>query len=92
MVKTINVPLSEPVGEGDKKIDSVTLRKPMPGELRGLNLTQIISMDVDAMFVLLPRITKPVLDANLLGQIDPYDFGELAARASGFFTTPPGKG
>jgi len=94
--KMVDCPLAVPIieGEGDSKKEIKTLRlhRPSPGELRGLNLTQVISMDVTAMIKLIPRITTPILSEAQVADLDPFDFGVLAARISDFFTDSPVEG
>jgi len=55
------VTLREPLVVGDKKIDSIHVREPKAGELRGIKLIDVMQMDVAAYETLLPRITTPAL-------------------------------
>ena len=80
--------LTQPIKRGDTTIDCVTLRKPEVGSLRGLKMTDILQMDVNAMSALLPRISDPALLPAEISAMDPADFMTLAARVVGFFLSP----
>jgi len=79
------VTLSEPVTIDGKKAAKITLRKPVSGELRGLNLANIMQMDVSTMIRLLPRITMPPLDEGQVAALPPEDLMDLSMRTVGFF-------
>lgn len=81
------VPLDEPIRRGEQTIEGVTLRKPRAGELRGVQLAQLMMMDVAALQTVLPRITTPTLTAHDVGNLDPADLMELALKVQGFFMT-----
>ncbi len=80
--------LTQPVTRGETTINQLSLRKPDVGTLRGLKMTDILQMDVNAMMVLLPRITEPALLPAEVSLMDPADFVELAGRAVSFFASP----
>lgn len=63
----------------------VRVREPKAGELRGLSLQAVITMDAAAMIKLLPRITEPALSPAEVETMRAVDFGELAGAAAGFF-------
>jgi len=87
---TVTVQLEQPIARGkdDKRqvIESVTLRRPMAGELRGTNLTDLLQMNVDAMFEVLPRIANPMLTREDLRVMPPSDITALAMEVTGFLT------
>ncbi len=85
------VDLNEPIIRGDDKIERVHLRRPKAGELRGVSITDLVRMDVNAVCTVLPRISMPPLTAQEATNLDPFDIGEFAGRISDFFTTPPVK-
>lgn len=82
MQKTI--PLESPLKIGDSEIAEIILRKPAAGELRGLNLTDLLQMDVSATIKLLPRISTPTLTEQHAAQLDPADLTALASEVAGF--------
>jgi Phage tail assembly chaperone proteins, E, or 41 or 14 len=78
-------PIQRPAGAA---VTSLSLRKPDVGALRGLKLTDVLQMDVNAMIKLLPRITEPALMPDEIIALDPADFMSLAGQVVGFFMTP----
>jgi hypothetical protein len=80
--KTIT--LDSPIKRGDQSITSVTLRKPSSGELRGLNLTDILQMDVNSLKKVLPRITSPILTEQDIDSLDPADLVDLGSSVALF--------
>lgn len=78
------VPLDTPVVRGEHKITSITLRKPMAGELRGVSLIELMQMDVLALRKVLPRITSPSLTDIEIGRMDPADLVQCGVAVSGF--------
>ncbi|MBT2131233.1 phage tail assembly protein [Aliiroseovarius lamellibrachiae] len=78
--------LSKPLKIDGEKVTEITLRKPSPGELRGLALTDILRMEVDAVTKLLPRVTMPPLSpAQISTELATEDFMDLAGKAVLFF-------
>lgn len=91
MQKTI--PLETPLKRGDDEIKSVTLRKPAAGALRGLDLTDLLRMDVTANIKLLPRITlEPTLTEQEVAALDPADLVSLASEVAGFLLPKAAQG
>ncbi len=80
--KTIT--LDSPIKRGDQFITSVTLRKPSSGELRGLNLTDLLQMDVNSLKKVLPRITSPILTEQDIDSLDPADLVDLGSSIALF--------
>lgn len=84
--QTKTVKLNAPITiEGKEPVESVEIRKPFSGEMRGLKFTNILEMDVDTMFELLPRISN--LSARDCLNIDPVDYAPLFTAVAGFFVT-----
>ncbi|QKV52640.1 phage tail assembly protein [Comamonas antarctica] len=79
------VKLDQPLKRGEQNIESVTLRKPRSGELRGIKLTELLNLDVVALQLLMPRITTPTLTAQDVAALDPADLTELGVRVASFF-------
>jgi hypothetical protein len=78
------VVLDTPIRRGATVIDSITLRKPNSGELRGLNLVELINMDVACLIKVLPRISIPGITAPEAASMDPADLLALGTRVAGF--------
>lgn len=81
------VPLDEPIRRGEQIIEGVTLRKPRSGELRGVQLAQLMQLDVASLQTVLPRITSPSLTAHDVSNLDPADLLSIAGVMAGFFLT-----
>ncbi|MEA1606144.1 phage tail assembly protein [Pseudomonas spirodelae] len=78
------VVLDEPIKRGDTTITQLELRKPMSGELRGVSLSDLLNLDVNALRKVLPRITTPTLTDIEVGRMDPADLLDAGAKVAGF--------
>ena len=87
-VKTLaddnTVILDTPIRRGTTSIDSITLRKPNSGELRGVSLAELLNMDVNSLVKVVPRISTPTLTAVEVTSMDPADLFALGTKVSGF--------
>lgn len=81
---TETITLDHPIQRGDQQITAITLRKPMAGELRGVNLMAVMQMDVAAAITLLPRITSPSLTTQEVERLDPADLLQLTSTVTSF--------
>ena len=81
---TETVTLDTPITRGETKIESVTLRKPGSGELRGVSLTDLLRMDVDALITVVPRISTPTLLKHEVAAMDPADLVQIGSAVAGF--------
>ncbi|TBU78172.1 phage tail assembly protein [Phytopseudomonas daroniae] len=78
------VELDTPIVRGETTITTVTLRKPMAGELRGVALADLAQVDVLALRKVLPRITTPALTDHEIGRLDPADLLDLGVKVANF--------
>ncbi|OXI61917.1 phage tail protein [Burkholderia sp. AU27893] len=76
--------LDTPLVRGNQTITSITLRKPKSGELRGVSLSDLVSLDVVALSKVLPRISSPMLTEVDVANIDPADLVQLGGIFAGF--------
>lgn len=76
--------LDTPIRRGTTTIDSITLRKPNAGELRGVSLAELLQMDVNSLIKVLPRISSPTLTAIEVTSMDPADLVALSTKITGF--------
>lgn len=76
--------LDTPIRRGNTTIDSITLRKPNSGELRGVSLSELLQMDVNSLVKVVPRITAPTLTAVEVTSMDPADLFAIGTKVSGF--------
>lgn len=81
------ITLMEPLVRGDTTFEKLTLRRPGSGELRGLNLQDIYTLDVAALLTILTRISDPILTAEEANRLSPPDLMEIGAAIKGFFMT-----
>jgi hypothetical protein len=78
------VTLDKPITRGSNTHESLTLRKPSSGELRGVSLLELMQMDVQALSKVLPRISSPSLTAQEVNAMDPADLLACGVAVSGF--------
>ncbi|AQT95926.1 phage tail assembly protein [Pseudomonas azotoformans] len=78
------VTLDTPIRRGTTSIDSITLRKPNSGELRGVSLAELLQIDVNSLVKVLPRISSPTLTSIEVTSMDPADLFALGTKVCGF--------
>ncbi|CAL4868222.1 hypothetical protein MMA231_02497 [Asticcacaulis sp. MM231] len=78
------IPLSQPIKHGDTEITSLTLRKPQPGEMRGLQLSTLQVGDFDQHIKLIPRIAQPLITEQDVAAMDACDFADCVDTIVGF--------
>lgn len=78
------ITLSQPLKRGEQEINQVEVLKPTVQALKGLKMFDVLQVDVNAMEVLLPRITQPKLHKSDFLTMEVEDFTELATVAVGF--------
>lgn len=81
------VTLDTPIQRGDQTITRVTLRKPKSGELRGVSLTELLQLKVEAIQAVVPRISSPTLQKQDMANMDPADLVALGSVVIGFLLT-----
>ncbi len=82
--KFATVTLDEPITRGEITITEIKVRRPSAGELRGLNIADLVQMNVDATIKLLPRITVPMLTVDDVRGLAPSDFTQLGMEVQDF--------
>lgn len=83
MSKTI--PLETPIIRGEQTITEVTLTKPNAGALRGASVSGLLQMDINALILVLPRVTTPTLTAADVANMDTADLCAMGLEVAGFF-------
>ena len=78
------VKLDEPIRRGEQVIDTIQLRKPKSGELRGVSLVDLAHVNVAALQIVLPRITIPTLTTQDVARLDPADLLSLGVEVASF--------
>ncbi len=81
------VTLENPITRGELKIESVTVRKPKAGELRGLTLQAIGQSDVGSLITLIPRISEPALVQQEVEALEVEDLAAFGSAIFDFFLT-----
>lgn len=69
--------------EGMEKVETIYLRKPDSGSLRGLNFMDLMQGDFTAVNTLVPRISN-INDRQMLN-VDPADLAQIIPVVMGFF-------
>lgn len=78
------VTLDTPIVRGETKITTLELRKPKGRALKGLSLVDLGQLKADALHVLLPRITTPMITPAEAVDLDPADLLACGAEIGGF--------
>jgi hypothetical protein len=80
---TTPVTLKRPLKRGETEITEVTFREPGAGELRGLDMFDVIRMNVTAHRTLVPRISN--ITANEFDLLSPKDLMAVQTEVVAFF-------
>lgn len=78
------VTLSTTIMRGEKAISEIQVIKPNVPALRGLKLLDVLQSDTNALEILLPRVTQPMLHKADFEKMEPQDFIELATAVLNF--------
>ena len=80
------VTLDTPIQRGETTITEVKVIKPTAGSLRGVGLAAVANADVDALLVILPRVTYPSLTKEECARLELTDLVALAGEVVGFLS------
>ncbi|APC15111.1 phage tail protein [Pseudomonas frederiksbergensis] len=83
-VEDNTVTLDTPIIRGKTTIDTITLRKPASGELRGVQLVELLNMDVASLIKVIPRISSPGITAPEAAGMDPADLLACGSKITSF--------
>ncbi len=81
---TDTIVLETPIKRGEQVIESLSLRKPSAGELRGVNLTDLLQLDVTTLQTVIPRISNPILTTADVAGMDPADLVTIGTEVADF--------
>ena len=84
-IQAMEITLSTPLLRGEDKLTKISLTKPKAGELRGLQLAQVLQLDVDQMNILIPRISE--LNERDIHNLEMDDYTAIATGVLSFFVT-----
>lgn len=79
------VTLHRPISRADGDIEKLAFRAPTAGDLRGLQMTALMNLDVSALLTLAQRCSTTRVDAADLAGIDASDIGLIGAVLLNFF-------
>ncbi|HAT3796123.1 TPA: phage tail assembly protein [Serratia marcescens] len=80
------VTLDTPIKRGETTIAEVQVIKPTAGALRGVGLAAVANADVDALLIVLPRVTYPSLTKEECARLELPDLVALAGQVVGFLS------
>ena len=85
---TVTVKLEYPIERANNQtIDTLTIRKPKPRHLKGINNVELANLNTDAVLKVLPRVCEPPVFADDLDDLDPHDLISLGGAIVSFFTS-----
>jgi len=80
------VTLNTPLARGESELTQIEVIKPTAGALRGVGLAAVANADVDALMIVLPRLTLPSLTKEECSRLDVVDLVALAGKVIGFLS------
>lgn len=78
------ITLTTPLFSGKTNITTITIRKPVTGDLRGVKLLNFVDADIDSLAKVLPRITTPTLSEHDVYGMDLVDLTNIVVEISSF--------
>lgn len=69
---------------GDNLVNEIILVKPNTGHCRGLSLKDVLSFEINALAVLLPRITLPAMTSQEVYSLELMDTLKIAEGITDF--------
>lgn len=78
------ITLSTPIISGKTEIKTITIRKPLAGDLRGVKLLNFVDADIDSLAKVLPRISTPTLSEQDVYNMDLADLTNVVVEMSIF--------
>lgn len=79
-----SVTLDSPIKRGKTEITQISLRKPQSGELRGVQLIELLNMDVASLIKVIPRISTPSITTPEAAAMDPADLLACGSKITDF--------
>jgi hypothetical protein len=81
-MKTIH--LDTPIVRGEQTIETLQIRQPKAGEMRGLSLVDLGQLKVDALTKILPRISIPNITEAEAANMNPADLVACGVEVGSF--------
>ena len=85
MSESVNIKLKHPLARDGSQIETIPLRRPLAGDMKGVSQHDILRMVPEAVCTLVTRISEPMLPASQFWMLDPTDLLEVSGRVVGFF-------
>jgi len=82
----IRVDFKTPLPYGKETLDGLDIRTPLAGDLRGLKLGELYSLNVDDVLKLVPRISQQAVTSEQLAKLPLTDLNLLSKTLMDFFT------
>lgn len=79
------ITLDTAIQRGTDEITTIELREPKGGDLRGLSLNDLARGEMDALMVLIPRISSPFITKTDMESMTAPDLAECLQVTRGFF-------
>ena len=79
------ITLSQPIKIDGKEITEIDIRKPKAGELRGINLLDLLQMKTEVVVTVLSRVSNPHLTEQQAFELDIADVVKAGAALVVFF-------
>lgn len=83
-MKNPSITLDEPIKRDKQAIESISIRKPKSGELRGINLADLLQMNTDAIMKVTPRVSDPTITIQEAEALEPADLLKIGAAIASF--------
>lgn len=79
--------LKTPIKRGSANVSGVMLRRPEFADLEGVSMVELASGQIEAIQVILPRVTKPSILSEEIEQLDINDLERMTAYICLFLLT-----
>lgn len=83
----VRVPLEKPIQRADNKYTSVIVKKPHGSDYQGTSLSAVHQADYNALCVVIPRITDPVIHKQDLQRMPSDDLAMISGEVVAFLYT-----
>ena len=83
----VKVPLQRPLQRADNKYDHVIVRAPLGSDYQGTSLSAVHQADYNALCVVIPRITDPVVHKQDLQRMPSDDLAMISGEVVAFLYT-----
>lgn len=86
-MSTTQITLSKPIKRGENEITAITIHEPNAGSLRGISVSDVLSLNTDAIVKLIPRISDPKITEQEMLRFGLRDLANMGGAIANFFLT-----